>query len=341
MFRRFHGIFAFAMGILVFTIMESGSSFFQSLYFDFIYKWFHAVHHAFRIYSPLDLTDLILVLAVIGIIRVFWKWIFGMDSMKVNLINPLCWIGVWFLIAWGLNYALPSFQERAEMQTSNAQPDILKVIQTCEILRNELSGDPVRTTELTESEIQAIDKLLNEFFSEEFPEYLLNAHVKTVSETGWLRRIGIAGIYFPFSFQGHVDMSYTRSQVIFTAAHELSHAHGITDEGEANLIAYLALQRSDDPEYSYAAEFTLLRYLMASRKQKQLELPEIIKRDLEILQSNRAAHRPFFGDFSNDMNNIYLKTMGVKSGIDSYQTFPKLVKSFENRILSHKRKSAK
>lgn len=341
MLKKYSGIFAFAMGCLFFILMRSELRFLQTVYFDYIYKGFHASHDIFRKVSPFDFTDLLLLLLIIGIIRGIWNLFFGLRSLKFRALNLIGWIGLWFLISWGFNYAQPSFSERALMTTTSELPDVIDVLNRCEALRNRLHQDPTSSAPLDQEELRDIDGLLNDFFSEEFPEYCLDGYVKPVSSEGWLRRLGIAGIYFPFSFQGHVDMSYTRTQVLFTAAHELSHAHGITDEGEANLIAYLALSRSNNPEYQYAAEFTLFRYLLSSRKHKNLEIPEHIQADLAAIRANYEAHPPFFSDLSSGMNNIYLKTMGVENGIQSYQTFPNLVQSFENTTPSHKRKSPK
>ncbi|MEO0405672.1 MAG: DUF3810 family protein, partial [Bacteroidota bacterium] len=159
--------------------------------------------------------------------------------------------------------------------------------------------------------------------------YVGPGHIKMIHGNGWMRKMGASGIYLPWSGLGHVDASYTRHQILFIAAHELSHAHSITDEGEANLIAYLALSRSQNPELRFVAEFTLLRYLLT--KENRSTLPLEAQGWLDIIKENRDKYSSSISKVGMSMNNLYLKTMGVKSGINSYGSLPNLVYAFENR----------
>src|SRR5690606_21319492 len=55
---------------------------------------------------------------------------------------------------------------------------------------------------------------------------------------GLLRKLGIMGIYFPFTGESYIDPSLHLLEKPFTIAHEMAHSFGITNEGEANFAAW-------------------------------------------------------------------------------------------------------
>lgn len=320
------------MAVLLFQLGKLNPKLVQVFYLEGFYKSLQWVH--FQVFSnlPFDLTDVFLVLLLISMVR---KLISKKKKLThkirfLQFLNKCCWFAAVFLVLWGFNYAGDNFQNKAKFEAANEPPKFDTIAQKCLDLRESISFEHFEQKSLSSSDIQAIDECINQLFRTDYPEYVHNATIKQISKSGWLRRVGISGIYFPFTLQGHLDASYTRHQLIFTCAHELSHAHGITDEGEANLIAYLCLINSNNDEFKFAAEFTLLRYI-AKDSAQLLSLPSPLANDYSLLQKNRELFPPFFPQLSNASNNFYLKIMGVEEGIQSYNQFPLLLQGYNKR----------
>lgn len=69
---------------------------------------------------------------------------------------------------------------------------------------------------------------------------LPGAVVKPVRYPEWMRRLGAAGLFSPWTGEALVDGGADPAYIPFTCVHELQHLRGIADEGAANLAAYRA-----------------------------------------------------------------------------------------------------
>ncbi|MBR5975261.1 MAG: DUF3810 domain-containing protein [Clostridiales bacterium] len=61
----------------------------------------------------------------------------------------------------------------------------------------------------------------------------------------------IVGMYFPFFGEPNINVDVEMSEILFNAAHEMSHMHGFAVENDANLAAMLICINSDCPELRY------------------------------------------------------------------------------------------
>jgi hypothetical protein len=120
----------------------------------------------------------------------------------------------------------------------------------------------------------------------------------------------------------------------------MAHSYGVTDEGEANFIGWVICSNSDDPLLQYSGQLRLFRYQMNDlyRMSKELythfykTIPIGIRNDLLSLQKNNKAIKPYSLELSRKSNDIFLKTQGVKAGVNSYQQLPMLAYSWRNRL---------
>ncbi len=100
--------------------------------------------------------------------------------------------------------------------------------------------------------------------------WLTNGNVKCVETggNGLLRKLGASGIYIPYTGQGHCDATYTDHVKLMIKAHETAHGYGITDEGEADYVAFMSMWNIEQKaeidsvtikEFKYSALLSLLR----------------------------------------------------------------------------------
>jgi hypothetical protein len=155
-----------------------------------------------------------------------------------------------------------------------------------------------------------------------------------------MRKMGILGIYFPFTGESYIDPSLHPLEQPFTVAHEMAHSYGVTDEGEANFIAWVICTNSDDPLLRYSGHLRLFQYQlrdfyrMAPEEYKEWvkNLAFGIKNDLNAIREASDRVKPLSMELSRKSNDIFLKSQGVKAGVNSYQQLPMLAFSWRRRM---------
>ena len=85
------------------------------------------------------------------------------------------------------------------------------------------------------------------------------ARVKPVRYPEWMRALGLAGLFCPWTGEAVVDPGAPPGYLPFTCVHELMHLRGIADEGQANIEAYQACMEYGGM-YADSARLWALRY---------------------------------------------------------------------------------
>lgn len=155
-----------------------------------------------------------------------------------------------------------------------------------------------------------------------------------LSDGGFIRRLGIAGIYIPYAGEGYTSGTFHPIEQHFILAHELSHAYGVTHEGEADFVAWRALaEDSTSRVHQYAAELQLLRHLRGiikradEAKWKELvqRTPKDVQRDLVLFRLESARYEEYNPGMGERVNDQYLRLMGDADGVASYDLFVDMV----------------
>lgn len=152
---------------------------------------------------------------------------------------------------------------------------------------------------------------------------------------GLLMIFSTAGIYFPFTGEGHIDGGLHHLQWAPVMAHELSHGYGFGDEGVCNYIAFAACAEAPNPVVKYTAYLSYWRTVAAQFRRQQPEkyleirsgLPAGIRSDLEGIRQNILAYPDILPQFRDAAYNSYLKAQGVKEGMMSYDRVTMLVRA--------------
>lgn len=244
-----------------------------------------------------------------------------------GIANAIGWLLIAFYFMWGFNYSAPGFADKAGLVIDRSNTEF----------RDALWQRAVQEALAARSEADTAEFFLNtpthdflEDIHSEVRAVLRNVGFKTPGNPrmrlisgGALRRMGISGIYFPFSGECHTDASHLPVRRYPIIAHEYAHAYGVTDEGECNLIGFLALAQSRNPALRYAAWLDLI----VSLWMRIDELPTALKGDIEVLRADAMNYPPFLPGTAEFTNNLYLKANGVNEGIDSYASTPLLIHS--------------
>lgn len=136
----------------------------------------------------------------------------------------------------------------------------------------------------------------------------------------------LMGIYTFYTGEANVNMLYPDFDIVFSAAHELSHQRGISREDEANFMAYLVLSRSADPYLRYSAALSAYGYVGAAlyktNPEKYFEINSSLSKTAvaDLTESNRISGKygdTVFSDISRFVNDLFLKSGGTE-GVVSY-----------------------
>ncbi|EKB50087.1 DUF3810 domain-containing protein [Cecembia lonarensis] len=277
--------------------------------------------------------------------KVGWKDKLGYSIR--SLCNGLGALVFFFLILWGYNYQrIPIFEQigmkpvALTMEQVQAELDLTRNI--LNQLRYNIEEDTVAIEAIMPYD--ELERMVRSNMRENL--YLLGLNftgeprTKQFFPAGFMRRMGILGIYFPFTGESYIDPTLHPLEKPFTIAHEMAHSYGVTDEGEANFIAWVICSNSDDPLLQYSGQLRLLRYQMNDLFRMSKEqygeflktLPRGIRNDLISIQQANEKIKPFNLEISRKSNDLFLRTQGVKAGVASYQQLPMLAYAWRNSL---------
>ncbi|MBP1556787.1 MAG: DUF3810 domain-containing protein [Oscillospiraceae bacterium] len=139
--------------------------------------------------------------------------------------------------------------------------------------------------------------------------------------------LNLTGFYFPYTGEANVNVHAPFVELPFTMCHELSHTRGFMLENEANFIGYLACKKSDDPVIRYSGYYVALIHSMNMMAQTDAEkFIQLRKQYSPAVESDAALLSEYWdkyfntpaADFSNAVNDTYLKANDLSDGIKSY-----------------------
>lgn len=179
--------------------------------------------------------------------------------------------------------------------------------------------------------------LLNAQFSllggEYFADYTVRP--KQVALSVPMSYLGITGIYFPFYAEANVNVNIPAYEIPVTMAHEMAHAKGISQEGEANVAAYVLCILAEDAYLNYSGLMRAAANLLNALPQDKFdilyaELDGAVRTEYRNASAHYAKYEGVIDAVSSFFNDIFLKANGVPGGTRSYgQTAESLVALYE------------
>lgn len=136
----------------------------------------------------------------------------------------------------------------------------------------------------------------------------------------------ISGVYTFFTGESNVNINFPDYTIPYTCAHEMAHQRGISREDEANFVAFLACERSDDPYIRYSGYLSMYEYvrnaLYSADREAYSEVASSVDRRV---QYEMKAYSDFFDKYrenvvanvSGTINNGFLQSQGT-AGTKSY-----------------------
>ncbi len=243
-----------------------------------------------------------------------------------------------FYWLWGFNYFRIPLSEKMNLDFSEISDSThleltMKTLQNCIDLSNQLEN---------ESRDDEDESLMQSalVFSEDL-DFLYPSTAKVVPlypKTLFLR-LGILGMYFPFTGQAQYESELATIDRTFTKAHEWCHAAGVAPEDEADFLAYLICIQSDNASFQYSANMHLLYELLFYYKIKYPDLfqtmitsfSDRMNRDIEERRIQYEKYSGPISEMSEEMIDRYLK-MNNQGGIGDYHRLSDYVFAWNQSI---------
>jgi hypothetical protein len=251
----------------------------------------------------------------------------------------LLWL---FLLTFGLNYQRPLLFELLGYEQRKAESLELETLGRMLVESVNKAYAEAHAYNRPLPERGEIVELLNESYNsiEEFRllpsgEF---APPKPVFSSEVLTRLGISGVYFPFTAEPNYNAYIPDFQLPFSIAHEMAHQRGVARESEANFVAYVVCINSRDPfvRYSgYRNGLGVLSELYRIEPEKARELAKQLGTGYRE-DSRRAAlfwakASGTAGALSQRMNDLYLRANRVKAGVADYSNSTTLIIAYHLR----------
>lgn len=323
-------IILFIISLILFIFTPSSIN--ASVYKHSIYPFIREILNQTLGKFPFPSTFIVLPLMVIGLIFFPLRQILKKKYITA-IVHTVCYLFFLmssFLWIWGFHYNNPILVPQPKLEEHPIQQEkIMSSFHRAENLRKQLLTDSIspiwnrNTLQLVEDSGRIwLEKAIN----------LLGDRPTKASNkvsfwpNGFILRWGIVGMYFPFSGESTVDGGLHQIRFPSTTLHEWAHSMGYTNEGDCNLLAYLAAQYSDDPFVKYSAEMERLREEMFFAAMQnpvlydtlKMHLPPIIEKDLIDIRNHHSRYRGKMSDMGNWINDQYLKTLSGDHGVDEY-----------------------
>ena len=251
-----------------------------------------------------------------------------------------------FLLSFGLNYQRPLLFELLGYEQRKAQPQELEALGRMIVENvNQVYVESHESSRQT-PDSEEIVKLLKESY-DSAPEFGLLPRgdfspPKPVYSSEVLTRLGISGVYFPFTAEPNYNADVPDFQLPFSIAHEMAHQRGVARESEANFVAYVVCVNSRDPfvRYSgYRHGLGVLSELYKVEPEKARELAKQLGTGYRE-DSRRAAlfwakAAGAAGALTHRMNDLYLRANRVKAGAADYSNSTTLIIAYHLRQRSN------
>ncbi len=252
----------------------------------------------------------------------------------LGVANLAGWVVAWFFWSWGYNYYRIPVERAMGLEVVPLDKKMITAAfeeETAILSGLRAAAFPSDTGALSrEAFPENLETRLREALKEVltrygYPDYG-RVRGRLLYPAGVFLRFSTAGLYLPFTGEGHIDPGLHPVQWPYVMAHELSHGYGFGDEGTCNFWAYLACLHSGDPAIEYAGRLGYWRYLASVYRQYDPEgfqqardaLPPGVKNDLSAIVEAMNRFPDLIPKIQYQVYDAYLKSQGISEGMLNY-----------------------
>jgi hypothetical protein len=241
-------------------------------------------------------------------------------------------IYLWFLVAWGLNYARPSLERRMAFDAARITPIALQLLAQRAVSETNRTYDAAHAAGFPAIDAaplplaDAVRQVARELGQ---PASAVVAHPKRSMFSPFFRASGVSGMLAPFFLETIVNPDLTGPERPYVLAHEWAHLSGFAPEADAGFVGILASLRADVPS-QYSAWLALVsecasQLAPATRNLVLQELAAGPRSDQAAINARLRALVPQVERVAWATYDRALKSQGVVEGVESYSRVVQLL----------------
>jgi hypothetical protein len=323
------------------AIFRPGPSTVEDVYGRRLYPVIQATLTSLSNRSPIAVIDVGLML-VIGAVIAIWvfslkrarkKRLRGIGNALVSTLTLAALVYLWFLFAWGFNYARPPLESRLPYDPSRITPAAVRTLAEFAIdqanrthAAAHAAGFPA-IDEMPRSLITAMQEVERELGR---PRTTVMAKPRRSILSPFFRAASVSGMCDPFFLETLLNPDLTGPERPIVLAHEWAHLSGYAPEDEASFVGLLAALRAGPAaEYSAWLDLAMTAADQLQPVTQQLvfkNLAEGPRRDrIAIYQRVMGARIETVDRMAWATYDQALRVQGVEEGVQSYSRVIELV----------------
>ncbi|MGH7660699.1 MAG: DUF3810 family protein [Vulcanimicrobiaceae bacterium] len=281
---------------------------------------------------PFALGDVLVIVVVAGAIAI---WVSQLRRSRawdawVRAVLRTCALAsllyIWFIVAWGWNYARPSLagglgympvtpgQKRLDQLESALAAAMNRAAPSAHISQGRAANSRAALEAARTETLRAI-RVDPEALATQPKHWLFDPYFNAV---------GISGMFFPFTYETYVASDLLWFEYPFTVEHEWAHVAGIARESDANFVAAIATLESSDAIVHYSGLLEVYAALPRGRSDRLLS--RLVLDDYAAMR-RRDAERivPVVSRLAWGTYDSYLKSQHVRTGVINYTEYVRLL----------------
>jgi hypothetical protein len=181
---------------------------------------------------------------------------------------------------------------------------------------------------------QAIDERLRQLALPGDPIQYRTSPVKKLFVSKALSYFGVSGVFIPFTGEPSMNGMIPDVFIPIVVAHEKAHQRGVTNEGEANFVAFLACSGDDRHTYLRYSAYLFAATQLIGAASRPLpdeagEARELLGegplRDLTAVREFWARYEGRIAEIVESINDTYLRSQRIPEGVASYGQVTRLL----------------
>ena len=290
---------------------------------------------------PFSVTELFYVVAIISLIVSFVKIIKSMKTRSWELVFQILYkitavaVGMILMINLVFTFSYNRYPlgeelalEKHTITMENAVESSAYYIGKAKSLEDKFERDETgavispysfnETVELVRKEYERLD-------SDYFNPFTVKP--KKMMFSSIMSYMGFTGVFFPFFAEVNINVKAPAYGIPVTICHEMAHSKGVMRENEANFVAYYLLITSENEYlqycgYMHASSRMLNETYDPNDRTYYDDTRELISEamwgEYNASYTMWDSYDTFVDDIFNWINNFYLTSSGVTSGVKSY-----------------------
>jgi hypothetical protein len=233
---------------------------------------------------------------------------------------------VWFIVAWGWNYARPSLAQSlgyAPTLPTQSRLDAVEAALAAALNRAAIAAHAEHGRAASDG--SALEAARTQTLRAiDIDPAAVATRPKRWLFDAYFNAVGITGMFFPFTYETYVASDLLWFEYPFTIEHEWGHVAGVARESDANFVASIATLDSDDPIVHYSGLLEV--YAALPRGHSDRMLSKLVLGDYDAMRRrNLRRIVPVLSRIAWKTYDSYLKSQHVRAGVVNYTEYVRLL----------------